>query len=218
MILGRLREDIGAFKANDPAARSAVEVVLAYPGFHVLLTHRLANRLFRGGHRLLARLVSHLGRWLTGIEIHPGATIGRRLVIDHGMGVVIGETARVGDDVLIYQGVTLGGTSRNAGPRHPSVGNRVVIGAGATILGPIRVNDGAQVGSGAVVVQDVPAGATVGGVPARILRERHPETGQVIRVVSPEELAASLRDQVVTLESRVERLERAGDRCTSATI
>ena len=218
MILGRVREDITAIRANDPAARSAVEVVLAYPGFHVLLTHRIAHRLYLRRRRLAARLVSHVGRMLTGIEIHPGATIGRRLVIDHGMGVVIGETARVANDVLIYQGVTLGGTSRNAGPRHPNVGNRVVIGAGATILGPIRVGDEARVGSGAVVVQSVPAGATVGGVPARILRERDPETGQIIRTSSPEESAAQLLEQVATLESRVERLERSGDRCTSATI
>ncbi|HEV2528005.1 MAG TPA: serine O-acetyltransferase [Thermomicrobiales bacterium] len=218
MILGRLREDIRAIRANDPAARSAVEVVLAYPGFHVLLTHRLAHRLFTRQHRLLARVVSHLGRMLTGIEIHPGATIGRRLVIDHGMGVVIGETARVGNDVLIYQGVTLGGTSRNAGPRHPAIGHHVVIGAGATILGPIRVGDDARVGSGAVVVQDVPAGATVGGVPARILRERHPESGEMIRITSPDELAVALREQITTLEERVGRLERSGDRCTSATI
>ena len=217
MGLARLREDIRAIRANDPAARSALEVILTYPGFHVLLFHRVASRLFARRFRLLARIVSHLGRRATGIEIHPGARIGRRLVIDHGMGVVIGETAVVGDDVLIYQGVTLGGTSRERGRRHPWVGDRVHIGAGATVIGSVSVGDDARVGSGAVVVRDVPAGATVGGVPGRILRAVDPDTGAMIRTVSPDEVQAVLRERIDVLEARLDVLEQAGDRCTSAT-
>ena len=218
MVLARWQEDIRAIQVNDPAARSALEVVLTYPGFHVVQFHRLAGRLHRRGLRLPARLVSHLGRVITGIEIHPGATIGRRLVIDHGMGVVIGETAVVGDDVLLYQGVTLGGTSRARGRRHPSIGDRVQIGAGATVLGDVTVGDDARVGSGAVVVRNVPAGAVVGGVPARILREIDLITGQAIRPASPDEIHAALLERIDVLEARLQVLERSGDRCTSAAI
>lgn len=218
MGLETVREDIAAIRANDPAARSWLEVVLTYPGFHVLLFFRLARRLHARRLRLIARVISHLGRQATGIEIHPGATIGRRLVIDHGMGVVIGETAIVGDDVLLYQGVTLGGTSRERGRRHPAIGDRVHIGAGATVLGAIDIGDDARIGSGAVVVRDVPPSATVGGVPARILREIDHETGQVVRPVSTDELQAALRERIDVLEARLAALERAGDRCTSATV
>ena len=218
MGLRTVREDIRAIRANDPAARSALEVVLTYPGFHVLLFHRLAHHLFVRRLRLLARVVAHLGRQATGIEIHPGATIGRRLVIDHGMGIVIGETAIVGDDVLLYQGVTLGGTARVSGRRHPTIGDRVHVGAGATVLGAIHVGDDARVGSGAVVVRDVPAGATVGGVPARILRTIDPDTGTVVRVVAPDVLTAALQERIDVLEARLTDLERSGERCTSATV
>ena len=218
MVLRRLGEDIRAIRANDPAARSSIEVLLTYPGFHVLLTHRLSNWLYRRGRRLVARVVSHLGRQLTGIEIHPGATIGRRLVIDHGMGVVIGETAVVGNDVLLYQGVTLGGTARGAGRRHPSIGNEVQIGAGATVLGAIMVGNNARIGSGAVVVQSVDPGVTVGGVPARILRRIDPRTGDVVRPMSPDEIQAALRERIEMLEDRLDVLERSADRCTSAAI
>src|ERR1700674_3212939 len=155
--------------ARAPAARSRFEVVLCYPGFQALLYYRLANWLWRRRWHLAGRFVSHLGRVLTGIEIHPGARIGRRLFIDHGMGVVIGETAEIGDDCTLYHGVTLGGTSWNKGKRHPTLGRGVVVGAGAKILGPITIGDGAKVGSNAVVVKDIPAGATVVGVPGRIL-------------------------------------------------
>src|SRR5206468_480289 len=162
--------DISGVFERDPAARSRWEVLTCYPGLHALVWHRsVSNRLWRWGWRWAARWLAHWGRWLTGIEIHPGATIGRRVFIDHGMGVVIGETAEIHDDCTLYHGVTLGGTSWNHGKRHPTLGKGVVIGAGAKILGPILVGDGAKIGSNAVVVLDVPAGATAVGVPARIL-------------------------------------------------
>jgi serine O-acetyltransferase len=162
-----LREDIEAVVQRDPAARSRLEVVLCYPGIHALMFHRLAHALWRRDWLLLARLVSQVGRFATGIEIHPGAVIGRRFFVDHGMGVVIGETAEIGDDVTLYQGVTLGGVSLDPGKRHPTLGNGVVVGAGAAVLGPFRVGDGARIGSNAVVVKEVPAGATMVGIPAR---------------------------------------------------
>ena len=168
-MFGHLREDIRAVFDRDPAARSFWEVLTCYPGIHALFLHRLAHWLW--GHRLrwLARFTAHISRFLTGIEIHPGATIGRRFFIDHGMGVVIGETALIGDDVTLYHGVTLGGTSWNKGKRHPTLENGVVIGAGAKVLGPIVISAGAKVGSNAVVTKPIPAGATAVGNPARIL-------------------------------------------------
>jgi serine O-acetyltransferase len=172
-MFARIREDIGSVFDRDPAARSAWEVITCYPGFHALLIHRFSHTLWRAGLRWLARFVSHFARWITGIEIHPGATIGRRVFIDHGMGVVIGETAEIGDDTTLYHGVTLGGTSWNKGKRHPTLGRNVVVGAGAKILGPIVVGDGAKIGSNAVVVKDVPPGATAVGIPAKIIEDRH---------------------------------------------
>jgi serine O-acetyltransferase len=165
----RTREDIASVFARDPAARNTWEVVTCYPGFHALVIHRIAHSFWRAGFYWLGRFISHLSRWLTGIEIHPGARIGRRFFIDHGMGVVIGETALIGDDCTLYHGVTLGGTSWKEGKRHPTLGNGVVIGAGAKVLGPIMVGDGAKIGSNAVVVRDVPPGATAVGIPARII-------------------------------------------------
>jgi serine O-acetyltransferase len=171
----RLREDVATARRRDPAARSTAEVVLAYPGLHALWVHRLAHRLWHvPGLRLPARLVSHAGRSLTGIEIHPAATIGRRFFIDHGMGVVIGETAQVGDDVMLYHGVTLGGRSMSRGKRHPTLEDGVLVGAGARILGPVTVGAGAQVGANAVVVRDVPPGAIVVGVPGRVRQAPQP--------------------------------------------
>jgi serine O-acetyltransferase len=166
-----IREDIDSVFSRDPAARNIFEVLTCYPGFHARLVHRLAHTLWGIKLKWLARFLAYLGRALTGIEIHPGATIGRRFFIDHGMGVVIGETAEIGDDVTLYHGVTLGGTSWKEGKRHPTLGNGVVVGAGAKILGPINVGAGAKIGSNAVVVKDVPEGATAAGIPARILDE-----------------------------------------------
>jgi len=172
----RIREDINCVFERDPAARSTWEVITCYPGFHALLIHRLAHWLWRMKMRWLARWVSHVSRFLTGIEIHPGAKIGRRTFIDHGMGVVIGETAELGDDCTLYHGVTLGGTTWNQGKRHPTLGRGVVIGAGAKLLGPIVVGDGAKIGSNAVVVKDVPRGATAVGIPARIILDEQDKT------------------------------------------
>ncbi len=168
-MFNHLREDISVVFERDPAARSTWEVLTTYPGVHALLVYRLSWRLWRWGLKWPARFLSFLGRWLTGIEIHPGATIGRRFFIDHGMGVVIGETAEIGDDCTLYHGVTLGGTSWRQGKRHPTLQRGVVVGAGAKILGPITIGEGAKVGSNAVVVKDVPPGATAVGIPARIL-------------------------------------------------
>src|SRR5674476_1260350 len=172
-----IREDIASVFDRDPAARTTWEVITCYPGFHALRIHRIGNWLWHRNLRWLGRLVSHIGRFLTGIEIHPGATIGRRFFIDRGMGVVIGETAEIGDDVTLYHGVTLGGTSWKEGKRHPTLGNGVVVGAGAKILGPITVGNGAKIGSNAVVVKDVPPGATAAGIPARILDEEKKSAG-----------------------------------------
>ncbi|NCW89826.1 MAG: serine O-acetyltransferase [Rhodocyclales bacterium] len=164
-----IREDIRSIFERDPAARSTLEIVTCYPGVHAMMFHRLAHRLWQWHFYWLARFVSHISRFLTGIEIHPGATIGRRFFIDHGMGVVIGETAIIEDDVTLYHGVTLGGTSWNKGRRHPTLKSGVVVGAGAKVLGPITIGAGARVGSDAVVVKDVPEGATAVGNPARII-------------------------------------------------
>ncbi len=162
-----IREEIDVVFQKDPAAKSIIEVIFCYPGFHAILFHRVAHALHRRNLTFIARLISHLSRLLTGIEIHPGAKIGKRVFIDHGSGVVIGETAEIGDDVLIYQGVTLGGTGKEKGKRHPTVGNNVVIGAGAILLGPIKVGDNVKIGAGSVVIRDVPPNTTVVGVPAR---------------------------------------------------
>jgi serine O-acetyltransferase len=171
----RLREDLAAARHHDPAVRSSVEVLLGYAGMHAIWSHRLANRMWhRPGLAVLARLISLWTRTFTGIEIHPGATIGRRFFIDHGTGVVIGETAEIGDDVMIYHDVTLGGRSLQPVKRHPTIGNGVVIGAGARVLGPVVIGDGAKIGANAVVVRDVPAGSVVVGVPGEVLRPRLP--------------------------------------------
>jgi serine O-acetyltransferase len=172
-VLAGAREDVSAVVANDPAARSRVEVVLVYPGLHALWLHRVAHDLWLDGNLLEARLLSHVNRFITGIEIHPGATIGRRVVIDHGMGIVIGETAKVGDGCLLYKGVVLGGVSLSRARRHPQLGPNVIVGSNACILGAIEVGEGARIGSGSVVVRPVPEGATVVGVPARVIVPAH---------------------------------------------
>lgn len=167
-----LREQIRTIKREDPAAKGTLEILLCYPGLHALLFHKLSHWLYERRRFVIARFVSHVARFLTGIEIHPGAKIGKRLFIDHGLGVVIGETAEIGDDVLLYQGVTLGGTGNERGKRHPTLGNRVVVGTGASVLGNIKLADDVKVGAGSVVVHSVPEGATVVGIPGRVVRTR----------------------------------------------
>jgi len=169
-VFSHVREQIETVFRRDPAARSVLEIILCYPGFHAVLFHRVAHQLYRRGWFTLARALSQLSRTLTGIEIHPGARIGRRFFIDHGMGVVIGETSEIGDDVLLYQGVTLGGTGKDSGKRHPTIGDGVVIGTGATVLGNIRVGDHVKIGAGSVVLHSVHDHSTVVGVPGRVVR------------------------------------------------
>lgn len=175
----RLREDISSIIERDPAARNAWEVLTCYPGLHAVMLHRIAHACWKRGLKWPGRFISQLARWLTGIEIHPGATIGRRVFIDHGFGVVIGETAEISDDCTIYQGVTLGGTLLSRGAkRHPTLGRGVIVGAGAKVLGDFRIGDGAKIGSNAVVVREVPPGATAVGNPAHVIRKEMPDSGQ----------------------------------------
>ena len=208
-MLKTLKEDIQTVFAKDPAARSVMEVIFCYPGLHALWFHRLAHFLWQHKLRFLARLLSHINRFLTGIEIHPGAKIGRRFFVDHGAGVVIGETAEIGDDVLMYQGVVLGGTTLKKEKRHPTVGDNVVIGTGAIALGAITIGDGARIGSGSVVVKSVPRGATVVGIPGRIVEDKKPlmdlEHGRLPDPVA-EAIRLVLKEQD-KLEERLKRLE-----------
>jgi len=205
-MLRQFLSDLRAPLERDPAATSWLEVVLAYPGFHALTAHRFVHRLYRAGFRVPARILSHFARFLTGIEIHPGATIGQRVFIDHGLGVVIGETAEVGDGCTIYQGVTLGGTSTQRVKRHPTLEENVVVGANASVIGAIVVGKNARVGSGSVVVKDVPANATVVGVPGRIVAQN----GKPVRLV-PDRPQYDLPDPqgalMNELARRIERLE-----------
>lgn len=219
-MFDRLREDIAVVFDRDPAARTKWEVLTCYPGLHALAWHRaVVHPLWEAGIRWLARWLSHWGRWATGIEIHPGATIGRRVFIDHGMGIVIGETAIIGDDCTLYHGVTLGGTSWKKGKRHPTLGRGVVIGAGAKVLGPLEVGDSAKIGCNAVVVRDVPPGATAVGIPARVLtpEDQARREQQANRIgFSAYALSADMDDPVVQAIHRLldhaaatdERLER----------
>ena len=172
MFLDRIREDIKSALEKDPAAKNALEVILCYPGLHALWLHRVARFFYTKRLYIIARVISHISRFLTGIEIHPGAKIGSKVFIDHGMGIVIGETAEVGDNVLLYKGVVLGGTSLEKGKRHPTIGKNVVIGSNACVLGPITIGDGAKIGSGSVVIKDVPSGATVVGVPGKVVEKK----------------------------------------------
>ena len=206
------QEDIDTVFARDPAAKSHLEVLCCYPGLHALWSHRIAHFLWRHGLRFLARLLSHINRFFTGIEIHPGATIGRRFFIDHGSGVVIGETTEIGDDVLIYQGVVLGGTSLEKKKRHPTVGNNVVIGTGAIALGAITIGDGARVGSGSVVVKSVPPGTTVVGIPGRIVEDRHAPVIDLKHGELPDPVAEAVKlvlDEQRKLEERLKKLEES---------
>ncbi|MEE8347912.1 MAG: serine O-acetyltransferase [Dehalococcoidia bacterium] len=201
-LLHSIRRDIEAAKERDPAATSTLEVVLAYPGFHARQLHRLAHTLHTHRLRLIARFISNLGRTVIGIEIHPGAQIGEGLFIDHGMGVVIGETAVIGDDCHLYQGVTLGGTSTKRAKRHPTLCNRVVVGAGSKIIGAVTIGDGAKIGAGSVVVTNVPANATVVGVPGHIVAYADPGDETILRLPDPE------WDVIQRLERRIEELEQ----------
>lgn len=202
-----LREDIQTAFREDPAARNAVEVFLCYPGLHAIWIHRFSHWLWQKKHKTLARLISHLARFLTGVEIHPGAKIGRRFFIDHGMGVVIGETTEIGDDVLLYQGVVLGGVSREKKKRHPTLGNRVVVGAGAILLGPIKVGEGAKIGAGSVVIKDVPSNATVVGVPARAVVGKPPKRISGVDL-DHNKLPDPIIEVLHRLEKRIEELEK----------
>jgi serine O-acetyltransferase len=208
--LTALRDDVRAVIRNDPAARNHWEVAL-YPGLHARILHRVAHRMWNAGIPFIPRLISQIGRFLTGIEIHPGAQIGREFFIDHGMGVVIGETAVIGDRVILYQDVTIGGTGKQRGKRHPTLGDDVVVGVGAKVLGAITVGDGARIGGGAVVVKDVPSHSTAIGVPARIVQTRDPLTGTTRRVEQlpdPEgAMLNALHTKVRELELRVHELE-----------
>ncbi|MBI4303820.1 MAG: serine O-acetyltransferase [Chloroflexi bacterium] len=205
-----MREDIRTVFAKDPAARSTLEVLCCYPGLHALWFHRVAHFFWSHKMRFMGRLVSHWGRFWTGIEIHPGAKIGRRFFIDHGSGVVIGETSEIGNDVLMYQGVVLGGTSLNKGKRHPTIGNEVVMGTGSVALGNITIGDGARIGSGSVVVKSVSAGATVVGIPGRVVEDRHHPFLDLEHGKLPDPVAEAIRfvlDDHEKLRERIKRLE-----------
>ncbi|MCS7042997.1 MAG: serine O-acetyltransferase [Bryobacteraceae bacterium] len=199
-----IREQIDTIFREDPAAKSVLEIIFCYPGFHAILFHRVAHRLYKAGFTTLARMISQTSRFLTGIEIHPGAQIGRRFFIDHGMGVVIGETAVIGDDCLLYQGVTLGGTGKERGKRHPTLGNHVVVGSGAKVLGNITIGNHVRIGAGSVVLKSVPDHSTVVGVPGRVVRTRldNEEVLEHAKLPDPEGQA------IEQLTQRVEQLER----------
>ena len=213
-MFSTVREQIDTVFREDPAAKSALEIFLCYPGFHAVLSHRLCHKLYRWHVPLLPRFISQITRFFTGIEIHPGATIGRRFFIDHGMGVVIGETTEIGNDVLLYQGVTLGGTGNEKGKRHPTLGNNVVVGTGAKVLGNIQIGDNVKIGAGSVVVHPVPSHSTVVGIPGRVVRVR-PEGGMLEhgRLPDPEgEAIDDLARRVAELEEMVRELRREQSR------
>jgi len=208
-MFGAFREQVETIFREDPAAKGVLEIILCYPGFHAVLVHRLAHKLYKGGFTTTARAISQFSRWMTGIEIHPGAQIGRRFFIDHGMGVVIGETAIVGDDCLLYQGVTLGGTGKERGKRHPTLGNRVVVGTGAKILGNICISDDVRIGAGSVVLKPVPPHSTVVGIPGRVVKSRveHEEPLEHANLPDPEGQAMEqLTQRVEELEALVREL------------
>ncbi len=210
-LLGMIGEDLDAALERDPAARSRLEVALLYPGLHAVWIHRISHALWKRGFKLLARWLSQLARGLTGIEIHPGATIGRRLFIDHGMGVVIGETAEIGDDVILYHGVTLGGTSLQKGKRHPTIGDRVTVGAGAKILGNITVGSDSRIGANAVVVKSVPENSVVVGVPGQIVKRTQPhrpgDAPDLNHTALPDVLTAAIKNLMTRMEELEMRIE-----------
>ncbi len=205
-----INEDIKAVLVRDPAARTGFEVLLCYPGIWALIFHRPAHWLFRHNFKLIARLISQLARFLTGIEIHPGATIGKRCFIDHGMAVVIGETTEVGDDVTIYQAVTLGGTGKETGKRHPTIGNNVVISSGAKVLGPFKVGNHSKIGAGSVVLKEVPDNCTVVGIPGKIVKRGNQRTEDLNQIDLPDPIAVELeclRRRIIALENQLESMQ-----------
>ena len=220
-ILQDIKEDVQTVFAKDPAARSLPEVLTCYPGLHALWSHRICHWLWSREHTFSARGFSHLSRFLTGIEIHPGAQIGRRVFIDHGMGVVIGETTEIGDDVLIYKGVVLGGTSLEKQKRHPTIGDHVVLGTGTTVLGPVAIGDSVRIGAGSVVIDSVPPGSTVVGVPGRIVRDGMRTETDLNHGTLPDPVVQAiqgLRQEITTLENRLEAVEaKAGKRESART-
>ena len=209
-MFNRLKEDIQTVRDRDPAARSVVEILLCYPGLKAVRMHRRAHWFYKHGHKLIARIISQRASRKYGIEIHPGATIGRRLFIDHGTGVVIGETAEIGDDVTIYQGVTLGGTGKDTGKRHPTIGNNVMIGAGAKVLGPLNIGDNSKIASGAVVLNDIPPDSTAVGVPARVVKREGMRVDDLDQVHIPDPVAqeiARLENEIIELKMIVNQEE-----------
>lgn len=215
----RIKEDIQTVFAKDPAAKSTLEVIFCYPGLHALWSHRIAHLFWKHRMPSLGRFISHISRFFTGIEIHPGAKVGRRFFIDHGMGVVIGETAKIGDDVLMYQGVVLGGTSLEKKKRHPTIGNNVVIGAAAILLGPITVEDGARIGANSVVISSVPPGATVVGIPGRTVEDRRKPIIDLEHGELPDPISDAIKlilEEQSKLKERIRRLESSiGAKVTS---
>ena len=207
-MANRLSELLGAYQARDPAARSKLEIFLLYPGVHAIIRHRIAHFFYRHHLYFLARLESQWNRKRTGIEIHPGAKIGRRFVIDHGMGIVIGETAEIGDDVLLYHGVTLGGTGKDQGKRHPTIGNNVLIGCGAKVLGPFKVGDGARIAANSVVLSEVPENATAVGVPATVVRIGSKKVHYADEVDQIHDIIDPMEAKIAELERRLEALSR----------
>jgi serine O-acetyltransferase len=213
--MNRLREDIETVFEKDPAARSYIEVLLCYPGLHALWIHRVSHWLWTIEMHLAARILSHVSRFLTGVEIHPGARIGRRVFIDHGMGVVVGETTEIGDDVLIYKGVVLGGTSPEKKKRHPTIGDHVVLGTGATVLGPISIGEGVRIGAGSVVINSVPQGSTVVGIPGRVVQDGLRHTTDLNHGTLPDPVAQTLQgilEEVKILKEKVTELEASEGR------
>ena len=207
-VFDDIREEVAAFRQRDPAAKSDLEIILLYSGFHAIIAYRIAHKLYLSGHTFSARAMSQIAKFFTGIEIHPGATIGKRLVIDHGMGIVIGETTEIGDDCTIYQGVTLGGTGKDVGKRHPTIGNNVLVGAGAKVLGPICISDNSKVAANAVVLKNIAVNSTAVGIPARVVRQEGRRVDDLDQIHIPDPVA----QEISRLEGKLDELSREIDR------